>query len=47
MRKINLLSILICLNAHSLELSYDDIVTYTLNNATSLKYKQTEKDINY
>lgn len=45
MRKINLLSILICLNAYSLELSYDDIVTYTLNNATSLKYKQTEKDI--
>ena len=45
MKKINLLSILICLNAYSLELSYDDIVAYTLNNATSLKYKQTEKDI--
>lgn len=45
MKKINLLSILICLNAYSLELSYNDIVTYTLNNSTSLKYKQTEKEI--
>lgn len=45
MRKINLLSILVCLNAYSLELSYDDIVAHTLNQSTSLKYKQTEKDI--
>lgn len=45
MRKRYLLSILVCLNAYSLELSYDDIVSHTLSQSTSLKYKQTEKEI--
>lgn len=46
MKKRYLLFIIfICLNTYPSEVSYDDIVSHTLSQATSLKYKQTEKEI--